>query len=94
MTARAEHTGARPVVPLGPVPHRGGWGTTATPHPTPASRAGGGTVRQLVLVREPSCPHQLVAPAPVSSVGAGAQFGPAGSTYNTSGRPGHHGGAA
>ena len=94
MTARAEHTGARPVVPPGPVPHRGGRGTNAVTHPACGHWVGDGTVRQLVYVREPSCPHQLVAPAPVSPLGAGAQFGPAGSTYNTSGRPGHHGGAA
>lgn len=91
--ARAVHAQRRAVPPGEVPPSRGGRGTTATTRPTPASRAGGGPVRQLVLVREPSCPHQLAAPAPVSSAGAGAPFGPAGSTYNTSGRPGH-GGAA
>lgn len=70
---RAVHA-APPAVPSGLVPRRGGRGTVAALHPSPASRVvEGGPVRRASVSHDAPA-----APALVSSAGAGAQIGPAG----------------
>lgn len=81
-------------VPSGVAPPSTGDAVAVT-HPTrPHARVGDGPVRRPACVSPTARP---VAPTTSPAAGAvvvGALFGPAGSTYSTSGRPGHHGGAA
>ena len=90
------HLFARPVHAVGAVPSgvtpQIPRGVTATTHPKPASRVGGGLYRRPQSVSHIARP---VAPTTTPAVGAvvvGALFGPAGFLHHTSGRPGHHDG--